>query len=456
MMIKNMKRKSPILYFLLYGLLLSTASQAQQRPLDEYVQIGLHDNLIVTQKNLSLQRTMNALEVAKNLYLPSVSFDMLYSTANGGRSIDLPIGDMLNPVYQTLNQLTQSLNFPAIENQQIHFLPRNYYDAKVRTSMPLVNVDIKHQKDIQTQATRMSEVEIIVYKRELVKEIKSAYYMYLSVLESIKIYENSLTLAKEGKRVNEKLLAAGKGLPAYVLRSDAEIADVEAKLTVAKQKSKNAQFYFNALLNRAEETPIVVEESAKVQVNAEDLINKNSENREELKSLAMYIELQEMVEKMNKQVYIPKLSGFVDLGSQAEGMRFNKNSTYYMAGLQLSFPIFSANRNKLKIEESKIAVSQAQNSLAQAKQQLSLAVHVAENDVISSLKSYESAKVQLEAAASYQRLIQHGFREGNNTYIETVDARAQYTNAQLAYNIAGYKVLLAATKLERETSSYPL
>jgi len=451
-----MKPKSLIPYLLLFGLLPLAQSKAQERPLAAYVQQGLTENLIVAQKNLSLQKSMNALEVAKSLYLPSVSFDMLYSTANGGRSIDLPVGDLINPVYQTLNQLTQSQNFPQIENEKIRFLPRNYYDAKLRTSMPLINTDIKHNKTMQDQLVQMSEAEVIIYKRELVKEIKSAYYTYLSVLESIKIYESSLLLAKEGKRVNEKLLAAGKGLPAYVLRSNAEIADVEAKLTEAKQKSKNAQFYFNALLNRDEDSPIRVEEDSKVPATDEKLLNNSSDEREELKSLAMHIQLQETMEKMYKQVYLPKLSGFVDLGSQAEGMRVNKNSAYYMVGLQLSFPIFSANKNKLKIEESKIAISQAQNSLAQAKQQLSLAVHVAENDVLSSIKSYESAKVQLEAAASYQRLIQRGFSEGSNSYIETVDARSQYTNAQLAYNIAGYKVLLAAAKLERETSSYPL
>ena len=451
-----MKPRFLIPCLMLFGILLFQQGKAQQQPLEGYIRQGLADNLVIEQKNLSLQKSINALDVAKSLYLPSISFDMLYSTANGGRSIDLPVGDMLNPVYQTLNQLTQSQNFPQIANQKIGFLPSNYYDAKVRSTIPIINSDIKHNKTVQDQLVQLSEAEVTIYKRELVKEIKSAYYNYLAVLESIKIYESSLSLAKEGKRVNEKLLAAGKGLPAYVLRSNAEIADVEAKLTEAKQKSKNAQFYFNALLNRAEDSPILLSESSKDMTTGNQILNNSSDNREELQSLATHIQLEKTLEKMHKEVYLPKLSGFVDLGSQAEGMRLNKNSAYYMVGLQLSFPIFSANKNKLKIEESKIAVNQAQNSLAQAKQQLNLAVHVAENNVVSSLKSYESTKVQLEAAASYQRLIQRGFSEGTNSYIETVDARAQYTNAQLACNIAGYSVLLAAAKLERETSSYPL
>jgi len=66
---------------------------------------------------------MNGLEVARSMFLPNITFDLTYSHADGGRSIDLPIGDMLNPVYATLNQLTNSPNFPQIQNEQINFLP---------------------------------------------------------------------------------------------------------------------------------------------------------------------------------------------------------------------------------------------------------------------------------------------------------------------------------------------
>ncbi|VTQ03109.1 hypothetical protein [Sphingobacterium daejeonense] len=62
----------------------------------------------------------------------------------------------------------------------------------------------------------------------------------------------------------------------------------------------------------------------------------------------------------------------------------------------------------------------------------------------------------MEAAATYQRLILRGFNEGVNTYIETIDARSQYTNSQMANNIAAYKLLSAMAKLERENASYPL
>jgi len=51
-------------------------------------------------------------------------------------------------------------------------------------------------------------------------------------------------------------------------------------------------------------------------------------------------------------------------------------------------------------------------------------------------------------------LIEKGYGEGVNTYLETVDARNQFMNANQMANINQYKVLMAAAEYERETASY--
>lgn len=444
----------PILILLL---LLGKVGIAQESILDTYVKQGLDSNLVLVAKDLSLKKAMNGLEVARSMFLPNITFDLTYSHADGGRSIDLPVGDMLNPVYATLNQLTNSQNFPQIANEKINFLPKNYYDAKIRTAVPIINTDLKHNKTIREQVLKMSKQEIELYQRELVKDIKVAYFNYLSALDAVSIYKNAISLANEGKRVNQKLLDAGKGLPAYVIRADAEIAQQESKLAEAEQQLLNAQYYFNALLNRSATAKIdILAVQGSIERTSSETLSVGIDGREELKSLSDNIAIQETVLEMNKQVFVPKLSAFLDLGSQAEGLRVSSKSQYYMIGAQLSFPIFAGNRNRLKIQEGQIAVAEAENKLAQAKQKLELSANMAKNELVATQKNFESSKIQMEAAATYQRLIQRGFNEGVNTYLETIDARSQYTNAKLAHNIAAFKLLSAAAKFERETASYPL
>lgn len=190
---------------------LSGGARAQADRLEEYVRQGLADNLAVQEKDFSLQKAANALQVARSMYRPSLSFDATYTTASGGRTTALPVGDLLNPVYSTLNQLTGSQLFPHIANQHINFLPKNYYDARIRATMPIINLDIGHNKRIGEKLVRMQGIQLEVYKRELVRDIKQAYYHYQSATAALGIRHSALLLAREGRRSAQKLLDAGRG-----------------------------------------------------------------------------------------------------------------------------------------------------------------------------------------------------------------------------------------------------
>src|SRR5690606_41877677 len=107
-----------------------------------------------------------------------------------------------------------------IENETINVPPRKYYDAHVRTALPLINTEIGHNKRIHEFQVRLSELDVETYKRELVKEIKVAYFGYLSAVKSVAVYRSALALAKESRRANERLLQNGKGIPAYAPRSE--------------------------------------------------------------------------------------------------------------------------------------------------------------------------------------------------------------------------------------------
>ncbi|MBO9660386.1 MAG: TolC family protein, partial [Chitinophagaceae bacterium] len=99
-------------------------------------------------------------------------------------------------------------------------------------------------------------------------------------------------------------------------------------------------------------------------------------------------------------------------------------------------------------------VRSARLNLEQVRQQLTLGSSAAKNNLRSSWQIFTATGKQLEAASSYQRLIDRGYREGTNTFIETIDARNQFTQAQLLQVINQYKLLTSAADLERETASY--
>src|SRR4030095_11902259 len=190
--------------FVVASLIVSSSTNGQDIP-QQYIDEALNNNLVLKEKKVSLDKGLVALKEARSLFLPTTWFETQYTVANGGRSIDIPIGDLLNPVYKTLNQLTATNHFPEVSNASEQLLPNNFYDARIRTTMPLMNPEIKINRDIRQQQISLRENEIDIYKRELVKEVKTAYYTYLLSGQGVRIYQNALQVVNENFRINQSL-----------------------------------------------------------------------------------------------------------------------------------------------------------------------------------------------------------------------------------------------------------
>src|SRR5687768_4229352 len=104
-----MSIKKPIIT--LIGILIIRLGISQSLILDAYVQEGIKSNLQLQQEQLNYERSVENLHLAKALFLPQLSANSSYTLADGGREITIPVGDLMNPVYATLNQLTGTNNF---------------------------------------------------------------------------------------------------------------------------------------------------------------------------------------------------------------------------------------------------------------------------------------------------------------------------------------------------------
>jgi outer membrane protein TolC len=445
------KRILPVIHFIWMSIVVNA-----QGSLEKYIETGLKNNLALQEKNISLESALNALKTANSLFFPSVDFKGDYQSGDGGRSISIPVGDMLNPVYRTLNQLTSGNAFPDISNVETNFFPQNFYDMKVRTSLPIINSDLFYNHTIRKQQITMQEYDVEIYKRELTRNIQVAYYNYLSASKSIAIYDGALSLAQEAKRINQSLLENGKSLKAYVLRSESEIQSLEAKRTSALQQMKNARMNFNFILNTNPDEAIDTAYAVSVDQKIVDqyILNVASiNNRTELKALDQSASIYQNVLKMDKAYWVPKLNGFLDLGSQASDWKFNNKSKYYFLGFQLNFPLFSAGKNRIRIRQSELALKNQLINNTYTRNQIQLSADMARNSLMASYKNYAASIKQLDAATAYNKLIEKGYKEGINTFIETIDARNQLTTASLQLVINKYQLLAALATYEREINN---
>jgi len=437
---------------------LVTTRVGAQAPLDAYVHEGLTSNLVVQQRAVSLQQAEAAVQIAKSYFLPSVNLLADYTSGEGGRSIAVPVGDLLNPVYASLNQLTQSDAFPTIDNVKQNFFPKNFYDARVRTSLPIINTDLYMSRAIKSQQAVLQQQDLDVYKRQLVLEIKTAYFNYLSAVQALKIYESALALVTKNVEVNESLLRNGKSLPANYLRSKSEADKVSADLTSAQNRVSNARKYFNFLLNRDLDSPIDESFPQTDSIVATDSLSDTStENRrEELRMLQTTRSIYETTLRMNRLARAPKVNAFLDLGSQASDWQFNHDSRYYLLGVQFSMPLFQGMRTNITIRQSRLELQKTEYNIRNTERQLTMATDIARNDWNTTQRNLQAAREQLRSAQSYFNLVEKGYGQGVNTLIEYLDARNQFTSSQLQQSLRRFEMLTAAARYERESAAYTL
>ncbi|MFN3996527.1 TolC family protein [Algoriphagus sp.] len=425
-----------------------------QSILDHYIQEGLENNLILKDKNIELQRALLTLKDAKSYFLPSLDFGASYTLAAGGRTIDFPIGDLLNPVYSTLNQLTGTTAFPKLENVSEQFLPDNFYDARFRASMPILNTDLIYQRQIREKQVLLSEFELKVYQANLVQDIKVAYFNFCAAHTAIEVIKSSQGLVEQNLRDNQSLLKNGKGLPSSVLRAESEVENINALLIEAESRKRNAANYVNFLLNKPVEAEVIFEDQHADFSKLSELMEENDlRGRSEFLQIQTATSIQETAIRASKNYWIPKVNTFADFGSQSFNWAFDQQSRYAIWGLNLSMPIFQGGRNRNQINRNELGLMSFQNQKALLEGKLSLDLQLTKNEVRSNQASVRSADKKLDSSAAYFRLIERGFKEGTNSLIEFIDARSQLTQASLQKNISSYNLLKSLAMLERQLTS---
>jgi len=424
-----------------------------QTSLDTYIKTALSNNESIKQQQFLLTKSLYALKEAKSLFLPSVAFNGAYTIADGGRTVDIPIGDLLNPVYKTLNQMTGTNNFPQVQNQNVLLNPNNFYDAKIRTTYPILNAEIEYNRKIKTQQYDLQKIEINLYQRELVKEVKNAYYKYLQACEAVNIYQTALSLVKENLRVNTSLFNNQKVNRTAVLRSDNEVSKYNALLESSIQTQNNAKAYFNFLLNTDLNTGIITDSIITIPVDL-FLTDTSVAKREELEKLKEAIAINKNITSLAKSYKRPKLNAFADLGSQAFDFKVNNKSFYYLAGISVEWNIFSGNKNKYKIQQAEADGKVLQSQTSYVEQQLKLQLTISNNSFKAALAQYNAAQSQVASSQKYYNDMFRMYKEGQALFIELLDAQNQLVTAKLQLNISLFDTWIKATEIERANASF--
>jgi len=440
----------------IYLILLLIPSLLKGQPvLDDYISYGLENNLAMKQKESDYEISLEALKEARGLFYPGISFNARYTVSEGGRVIDFPVGDLLNPVYATLNSLTSSSLFPVIDNQQINFLRPTEHETKVRLVQPLFNTDIYYNSRIRKEMTIIGEMDVDQYRRELTAEIKKAYYNAVMVNAILNMLTDTRRLLVENVRVNRKLMSNDKVTADYLYRSEAELNKFDQELQNAEKNKKIACAYFNFLLNRPLTDTIIIQHPSlfpSLSALTDDFTLTALENREEIRKLENYEKISGLQVKMNQSQKLPDLFAVADYGFQGEEYEFNREQDYLQASAVLTWNLFEGFTNRARIRQAIIQKEIAETQLEEVKKQIELQVINAVSELSAADKGIAAAESQLKNARESYRIVEKKYDEGQASLIEYIDARTSMTQAEENLIISRFQYLSAFAEFEKITA----
>lgn len=445
------------LLFILAILGASFRLSAQDTLLEHYIREAFTRNQGLQQRNFQLDKSLYALQEAKSLFYPSVSLVGDYTRADGGRTIDIPIGDLLNNVYSSLNQLTGSNSFPQLKNQSVLLNPDNFYDAKLHTTLPLINTEIWYANKIRSESITLQQAAVNVYKRKLVKDLKTAYYQYYQSCRAVEIYKAAMLLVDENIRVNKSFIANGVTNTTALTRSQAEQQKILTNITSAENQRTLSKAYFNFLLNNPLNDSILLDSTTYATASLLPVTDTGTiTKREELQQLEQQKKIAGLQYKQYNSYLIPKLSTFLDLGSQGFNWSVDNKSRYYLWGVHLQWDIFTAGQQKHKAQQAAMEIKTVDAAYNEAYSSLQLALTTAYNNYHTAVANYQNAQTQLGLSEKYYRDQFKVYKAGQLLYLELLDAQNQLTSARLQVAVAFAGVQTSMADIELQAAAYQL
>jgi outer membrane protein TolC len=427
----------------------NVARPGAANPLDGYIREALRSNLALAQDQLDEDRADVAVREARALRLPSVSFSSRRTRVDGG----LDLGDLINPAYRTLNQLTGSNAFPTNLGLTLPFAQ----ETRVRVAQPVYQPAIGAGIRAASAARDARSAAVRAVERRLAAEVQTSYWGVASTQRVVELYRATLPLVEENVRVNERLLANGTVTPEAVLRARAERSEVVQQLADAENQHASATRAFNLLVNRPFEAPVELPTDSTLASTAQvlgsltldELVRHALAARDELRQADYAIAAATSQEKVATAAFLPTVAVALDYGVQGNTYQFDRDHDALAASVVVEWNLFNGGRDEARRQEAAISANRARVARREAERRIELDVRQTYDALEVARSAIGTAQDRVAAARRSFELVTRRHAEGMASQLEFIDARTAYTRAELNLILTRQSYAVRAAELER-------
>ena len=406
-----------------------------ERVTDALVAEALAANLGLDQQAANVDQRLAVLDQARAEYLPQIDLNLRYSEANGGRKIEVPQLDL-----------------------EFRFLREREQDSYLRLVQPIYDARLAAERRGASHLYDASRHGLEAYRLRLARDVRQAYYRWLTARESIGVLEATLALAAENERVNDSLYRNGKVTRDFLLSAEAEHLEIAQQILRARAAQDLTRRYLNLLLNaplEREPEAAVVSDSDLPRLAARlpatrgaALEERAVGQREELRELDSGIAAAGESERAARAAFKPQLAFAVDAGTQGEEWDYSDQDSYVLASVVLRFNLFNGGGDRAAIRQARAQGAELSAGRELAEQQIRIEVQEALTDLEVAEASLETARRRVEAAEAAHAIVAKKRDLGQVSSAEYLDAQRALTQARLNGNVTRFQALGALAEVE--------
>ena len=440
---------------LMLGTLVVTASAVSAQapdPFGPFIREGMRNNLAIARERLTEDQTEAAVRQARALYLPTLTFDARYSRTSGA----LDIGELVNPAYAALNQITGSNRFPTDIDATLPLA----HETRFRLGQPVFNAAIRANHDASKSLRGLQSAQRRSAMRRLAADIQTAWLQHASASRVVELYASTLALVRENVRVSERRLSAGTVTPDAVLRARADSSEVEQQLAEAEERRDGARRSWNLLLDRALETPVpaIADSTLAFQLPRapDEAVHNALARREELEQTGWGERAAEARGRAASASFLPTISVGIDYGVQGQEYRFHRDEDVLIASLVVQWNLFNGGQDVSRRQQAALEARRARTQRDELARRIELEVRQTYDAARVAQRAMTSASARRIAATRAFELVSRRRDAGLVSPMEFIDARTARTSAELNEIITRYGYATKWVELERAAALRPL
>jgi len=294
---------------------------------------------------------------------------------------------------------------------------------------------------------------------EIKKNIVSSYSSVLLIQENIKFLEKNKGNLEANLNEVRALFRNGFEEEESVEQLRLTLSSVETQLRYAKNTREISLNMLKLLMGFPTKAPLELVDTLE-SLTTDGLFEQkfeseiNLDNNVDIKIASNNLRSESLLYKYEKSKSLPRLSAFLNgnYTGNSETFSFTDPEQKWFGaalfGVNLQVPIFSSFKRRAQSQKAKIAVDQAETSLEETQERISIEVQAAVNEYELSVETYFTNKENLALAERIEQKNQSKYFEGIASSFDLRQAQLQLYSAQNNYISAIQNVIQKKLTLE--------